>query len=126
MEVVAFLITFLFGIFLMYVGFLMFVKPYKVRELIGKAGSTHKINFLELIPRLIIGISLIIVETKFELIYNYSGFFLVFSAIIIMLLPLKMHNGFSKKAADFLKPIYLKFIAPISVFIGILVIYGII
>ncbi len=126
MEVVAFLITILFGIFLIYVGFLMFFKSEKVRELIGKAGSTYKINFLELIPRLIIGIALIVAKTKFELIYNYCGFFLVFSAIIIMLLPLKTHNGFSKKATDFLKPIYLKFIAPISVFIGILVIYGII
>ncbi|EID74659.1 hypothetical protein [Imtechella halotolerans] len=126
MECVAFLLTFLFGIFLVLVGILMYFNPTVVRNLIRKAGSSYGTNFLELGPRLLIGLAIIKVDTDFEVLYNSMGYFLVVSAFVIGLLPLKLHNGFSRKAADFLKPNYLKCLAPISICLGFLVIYGII
>lgn len=104
----------------------MFFKPEKVRNTIAKAGSTYLVNFAELIPRCIIGIAFIFVETKFENVYNYIGYFLIVTSIFLMILPIKKHNQFSKMASGYLKPIYLKFFAPISIVFGILLIYGII
>lgn len=96
----------------------MYFNPTVVRNLIRKAGSSYGTNFLELGPRLLIGLAIIKVDTDFEVLYNSMGYFLVVSAFVIGLLPLKLHNGFSRKAADFLKPNYLKCLAPISICLG--------
>lgn len=95
MECVAFLLTFLFGIFLVLVGILMYFNPTVVRNLIRKAGSSYGTNFLELGPRLAYRLAIIKVDTDFEVLYNSMGYFLVVSAFVIGLLPLKLHNGFS-------------------------------
>lgn len=65
-----FLLTFLFGIFLVLVGILMYFNPTVVRNLIRKAGSSYGTNFLELGPRLLIGLAIIKVDTDFEVLYN--------------------------------------------------------
>lgn len=101
MECVAFLLTFLFGIFLVLVGILMYFNPTVVRNLIRKAGSSYGTNFLELGPRLLIGLAIIKVDTDFEVLYNSMGYFLVVSAFVIGLLPLKLHNGFLEKLLIF-------------------------
>jgi uncharacterized protein YjeT (DUF2065 family) len=126
MKDVAFLLIILFGIFLIFCGFIMFFYPEKAKQIISKAGSSYLLNFAELIPRCIIGIAFIFVVTKFEIVYNYIGYFLIVTSIFLMILPIKKHNQFSKMASDYLKPIYLKFFAPISIVFGILLIYGII
>lgn len=119
-------VVIVFGLFLIWSGFLMFLKPEKVKKIIATAGSTYFINYAELTIRLIIGLAFVKVKSNFELVYNVFGYFLVFSALVLMLVPIKMHNRFSVKASNILKPSYLKFFAPISVIIGMLVIYGII
>lgn len=126
MKEIAFFIIMVFALFLIFAGFLMFFNPEKVKRLISKAGSSYLINFVELIPRLIIGLAFVFVETRFEIIYNNIGCFLIATAVLLMVLPIKIHNSFSKMASDYLKPIYFKFLAPISILFGILIIYGII
>jgi hypothetical protein len=73
-----------------------------------------------------VGIAFIFVETKFEIVYNYIGYFLIVTSVFLMILPIKKHNQFSRMASNYLKPIYLKFFAPISILFGIVLIYGII
>ncbi len=107
MEIAALCITVLFGVYLIFVGFMMFFTPNKVKVLISKAGSTYHINLLELIPRLLVGVSLVLVPTEFKTSYAYAGYFLVILAIVLRVLPLSLHNRFSKGAENFLKPIYL-------------------
>ena len=126
MNVLSFSVIIVFGLFLIWSGFMMFLRPEKVKKIIAAAGSTYFINYGELTIRFFIGLAFINVKSNFVLVYNVFGFFLVFSALGLMLIPIKMHNGFSVKASNFLKPSYLKFFAPISVIIGLLVIYGII
>jgi uncharacterized membrane protein YfcA len=117
----------LFGLFLVYSGFLMFFKPEKVRTIIGKAGSTYFINYTELGIRLIIGISFLIstIYSNYELQFKLIGYFLMISALLLMLVPIKMHNNFAKNAAKKLKPIYLKICAPFAILFGFLVLYAI-
>ena len=126
MKEVALTIIVLFGIFLIFCGFIMFFYPEKAKQIISKAGSTFTINYAELGIRLLVGLAFVFVETKFENVYNYFGYFLVVSALLLMILPIKKHNQFSKNASNYLKPIYLKILSPISIVFGILIIYGII
>lgn len=120
-------IVIVFGLFLIFAGFLMFLNPEKVKEIIAKAGSTYLINYTELGIRLIVGIAFLInsVYSNYEIGFKVLGYFLSITAIILMFIPIKMHNEFSRKAAGLLQPIYLKFIAPISVFFGLIVLYAI-
>lgn len=126
-QIIAKCIIILFGLFLVYAGFLMFFKPEKVRTIIGKAGSTYFINYTELGIRLIIGISFLIstIYSNYELQFTVIGYFLMISALLLMLVPIKMHNNFAKNAAEKLKPTYLKICAPFAILFGFLVLYAI-
>ncbi|MES2810840.1 MAG: hypothetical protein V4670_00080 [Bacteroidota bacterium] len=125
MNLIYFGIIVLFGLFLIWSSFMMFFKPEKVKTIIAMAGSTYFINYTELITRVIIGFALIKVISIQEFIYDSIGYFLIITAVILMLLPIKLHNKFSVKAAEKLKPVHLKICAPISLIMGILVIFGI-
>lgn len=116
-------IVILFALFLIFSGYLMFFKPEIVRKMIAKAGSTYLINYSELVVRLLIGIAFYTVSllSIYELFFSVFGCFLIGSALMLMLVPIKIHNQFSRKASEFLKPTYLKFIAPISLISGLLV-----
>ncbi|WP_320815542.1 hypothetical protein [Flavobacterium sp.] len=126
-QIIAKCIIVLFGLFLVYAGFLMFFKPERVREIIGKAGSTYFINYTELGIRLIIGIAFLISSlfSIYELQFKVIGYFLMTSALLLMLVPIKTHNNFAKNAAAKLKPIYLKICAPFSIFLGTLLLIAI-
>lgn len=125
MKEVGFGVIILFGVFLIICGLIMFFYPEKAKQIISKAGSTFVINYAELGIRLVVGLAFVFVETKFENLYNYFGYFLIVSALLLMILPIKKHNQFSKNASNFLKPIYLKLFAPISIAFGMLIIKGI-
>lgn len=126
-QVIAKCIIILFGLFLVYAGFLMFFKSEKVRTIIGKAGSTYFINYTELGIRLLIGIAFLISSlfSIYELQFKVIGYFLMISALLLMLVPIKTHNNFAKNAAEKLKPIYLKICAPFAILFGFLVLYAI-
>lgn len=114
----------LFGFFLIGVGFLMIFKPEKTKEIITKAGSTYLINYTELGIRLLIGIAFVLSSelANYKLQFKVIGYFLIVSALVLMCLPIKLHNKFSRKEANQLKPIYLKIVGPISIFFGIILI----
>ncbi|NHN24204.1 hypothetical protein FIA58_000815 [Flavobacterium jejuense] len=116
-------IVIFFGMFLIFSSFLFFFSPFKTKEIIGKAGSTYLINYTELGIRLLIGVAFVVSSgiALYEVPFKIAGYFLIVSALVLMCVPIKKHNAFSKKAADKLKPIYLKCCAPFSLFCGILI-----
>lgn len=125
MIVIANFLIVAFGLFLIFSGFLMFFKPEKVRVLIGKAGSTYLINYTELGIRLIIGLAFLVSSlfSLYEIEFKIVGYFLIVSAIILMLLPIRMHNALARQFAKKLKPLYLKFFAPIAIIFGFILLY---
>ena len=127
MELVSKYIIICFGLFLIYSGFLMFLNPEKARTIIGKAGSTILINYGELIVRLLLGISFVISAeaNTYQQYFTIFGYFLIISAVILMLTSMKTHHKFSTKAAETLKPIYLRICAPFSIGFGILILLAI-
>ena len=118
------IILMIFGLFLIWSGFMMFLKPLKVKGIIAQAGSTFFINYVELSIRLIIGLAFVLFKSKHEFFFTIIGYFLIVSAIILMLVPIKKHNKFSVFASEKLKPIYLRFCAPMAVLFGVLLIYS--
>lgn len=125
MEQIAVFVILIFGIFLIYAGFLMFFKPEKVRMIIAKAGSTYFINYAELLIRMLLGFCFLLASkhSLYEYYTDILGCFLIVSAALLMLLPIKKHNQFSRKASEFLKPNFLKLTAPLSIFFGVIIIY---
>ncbi len=125
MEDLSVLVIVIFGLFLIYAGFLMFFKPEQVRIIIAKAGSTYFINYAELLIRMFLGFCFLFASkhSLYEFYTDILGYFLIVSAALLMLLPIKKHNQFSRNASEFLKPIYLKLSAPFSIFFGVIIIY---
>ncbi|WP_130734632.1 hypothetical protein [Flavobacterium sp. J27] len=115
-------IVILFALFLIFASFLLFFKPYKTKEIISKAGSTYFINYLELSIRLLVGVAFVLSSTltKYAIQFKIVGYFLIISALILMFVPIKKHNEFSRNAAHKLRPVYLKIGAPFSLIIAII------
>ncbi|WP_339886984.1 hypothetical protein [uncultured Flavobacterium sp.] len=125
-DISQFIVT-LFGIFLIFASFLMFFSPEKVRNIIAKAGSTYLINYSELLIRFIVGLAFLnsAIFSTYGSYLELIGEFLMITAVLLMFVPIKLHNKFAKNAADRLKPFYLKLVAPISLFLGIFLIRAI-
>ncbi|MDP3469850.1 MAG: hypothetical protein Q8S11_16025 [Daejeonella sp.] len=127
-EIIARWTTILFGLFFISAGLLMLFKPQKARVILRKAGSTNFINYAEITIRLIPAIGLILSAeySKFPDIFKIAGWFMLCTSLVLYFVPRHLHHNFSLKAADILKPLYFQLISPISLLIGILLIYSII
>lgn len=118
----------LFGMFLISSGMLMMLVPSKVREIIGKAGSTNFINYSEITLRMIPAAAFIVCSdhSLFPGYFKIFGWFMIATSLILFCIPRKLHHDFSLKCAEFLKPVYLKIISPAAILFGVILIYCII
>jgi len=119
-------IVMLFGLFIIFAGFLMLFKPKKAQGLLRKFASTNFINYTEITIRMIVGIALVLHSDfcKSPEIFKYFGWFMVVTALILYCVPRKLHHKFSKRSADIIKPIYFKIISPFAFLFGSLIIYN--
>ena len=119
-------IVIMFGVFILFVGFLMLFAPKKARATLRKAGSTNFINYSEITIRLIPAVALILYSdfSKFPEAYKIFGWIMLITSLILYLLPRKIHHKFCMKSADILKPIYFQFISPFAFLFGGLIIYN--
>ncbi|CAM4295600.1 hypothetical protein [Gillisia limnaea] len=124
-ETIAKFVIISFGIFFIAAGLIMAFRPQIARSMLRKAGSTTFINYAELSIRMIPGIAFIVyAETsKFPLTFQLVGWFILISSILLMIIPRRLHHQFSLGAAEILKPIYFQLISPLSILIGVLIIY---
>lgn len=117
----------LFGLFFIFIGFLMFFNPKKARSILRKAGSTNLINYGEITIRMIPATALIIYAnlSKFPEVFKIFGWFMLITSLVLYVVPKHHHHKFSNKAADVLKPLYFQFISPFSIIIGAIIIYSV-
>lgn len=117
----------IFGLFFIFVGFLMLFNPKKARATLRKAGSTNFINYAEITIRMIPATALVIYaeHSKFPDIFKIFGWFMLVTSVVLYFVPKQLHHNFSNKAADTLKPLYFQLIAPFSFIIGIVIIYNV-
>jgi uncharacterized membrane protein YfcA len=114
-----------FGIFLILVGFLMLFIPKIARATLRKAGSTNFINYTEITLRMIPAIALILYADfcRYPEFFKLLGWFMLATSIVLYFVPPKYHHNFSNKAADILKPTYVRLIFPFSMLFGGFVLY---
>ncbi|HRF65774.1 MAG TPA: hypothetical protein PK850_07435 [Ignavibacteria bacterium] len=120
-------IVVLFGVYIVFCGVIMLVKPAKARELLRKAGSTNLINNGEITFRMILSLGLILAAelSRFPNIFSVTGWFMLFSSFILYLIPRKLHQSFSLKFAEFLTPNRFRILSPITFLLGSFILYGI-
>ena len=114
-----------FGIFLILVGFLMLFAPKIARATLRKAGSTNFINYAEITIRMIPAIAMILYADfcRYPEFFMLLGWFMFATSIVLYFVPRKYHHNFSNKAADILKPTYVRFLFPFSMLFGGFVLY---
>lgn len=120
-------IVMLFGLFFIFIGFIMLFKPKTARAILRKAGSTNFINYTEITLRMIPAIGLILAAdiSKFPELFRIFGWFMLFTSFVLYFVPRKLHHNFSNKCADILKSLYFQMISPFAFLIGFLIIYSI-
>lgn len=118
-------IVILFGVFIIYVGLLMFFAPEKARAALKKAGSTNFINYAEITIRMIPALAMILYAdfSKYPEVFKLFGWFMLGTSIILYFVPRKIHHGFSLRAAEILQPQLVRWLSPFSLLFGSAIIY---
>lgn len=103
----------------------MLFYPAKIREIIGKAASTSKIHFTELSLRMIPAFAMLGIsgQSNYGTFFKVLGLFMIFSSIILMLLPRAWHHNYARLCARVLSPSRIRYLSPISVLAGLLILY---
>lgn len=119
-------IVILFGIHVIFAGFLMLFAPKKAVRILRKAGSTNFINYTEITIRLILAIVIILYSdfSKFPEAFYILGWFMLITSVILFGVPRSIHHNYSTKSAAILKPFYFRLIAPFAFLFGGLIIYN--
>ena len=125
-EIAKWIVLF-FGVFIIFIGFIMLFNPKKARETLRKAGSTNFINYAEITSRLIPAIALILYSdlSKYPEAFKIFGWIMLITSLVLYAVPKKIHHKFSMKSADILKPIYFQLISPFAFLFGGLIIYNV-
>ena len=120
------MIVALCGLWLVFVAWLMVYRPYEALNYLSKMASTHLINYSELGLRLLAGIAFIIAApaTRAYLFFHYFGWFLVVSALVLMLVPRKWHQNYALYWARKLTPFMVRALGPFSLIAGIAILRG--
>lgn len=119
-------IIILFGVFLIGVRFLMLFDPKRARSTLQKAGSTNLINYGEITIRLIPAIAMIIFSdwAKYPMPFKVFGWIMAITSLVLYFVPKEWHQAYSLRSAEILKPMYFQLISPLSMLLGLAVIYN--
>lgn len=120
MVMVAKWIILLFGLFIIGVGLLMLFAPERARGTLRKAGSTNLINYTEISLRMIPAAALVIYagSSRFPEVFTVFGGFMLATSAVLFLVPRKVHHNFSLAAAEVLRPVLVRCLAPVAFFFG--------
>ncbi len=120
-------IVVLFGVFIIYAGFVMLLAPTKARETLKKAGSTNFINYTEITIRMIPAIGIILYSdfSKFPEVFKIFGWFMLGTSLVLYFVPRKLHHSYSLKCAEILSPLYFRLLSPFSFLFGAAILYSV-
>ncbi|WP_248902896.1 hypothetical protein [Flavobacterium sp. K5-23] len=125
MVIVAKWIVILFGLFIIYSGFIMLFAPLKALNTLRKAASTNFINYAEITIRMIPAIGLILYSdfSKCALLFKLLGGFMLLTSLVLYFVPRRIHHSYSMRCADLIKPLYFQFISILAFLFGGVLIY---
>lgn len=125
MQALALLILVAAGGWLIWVGLTMAFRPAAALHVLRLAGSSHRANLTELVPRMVVGLAMMVRAdvSKLPDLFEMAGLFVAASSIVILLSPLTWHNGFAVWWADRFSPVAVRAMAPFSAAGGIGLVY---
>ena len=127
METIAKSIVVLFGLWLIAVSLLMIYRPKLALSGLSKMASTNLINYTELMLRLVAGIAFVFAAeaASVYLVFHYLGWFLIVSAIVLMVIPRQWHANYALYWARKLSPFTIRALGPLSLVAGFAVLRAI-
>jgi hypothetical protein len=111
---------------LVWVGGIMAFRPLLALDLLGRTATTSRINAIEQVPRLIAGAAMMVRAeiSRFPDFFLVAGLFIAASSVVLLLIPLRWHNGYAVFWAKRIPPVAVRVIAPFSVLGGVALIWA--
>ena len=108
------------------VGGVMAIRPERALALLRLTATTHRINVTEQVPRLIAGCAMMIRAdvSRFPAFFWTAGLFILVSSVVLLLVPLRWHNGYAVFWAQRIPPLMVRLIAPVSILAGAALIWA--
>lgn len=121
MEIIAFLIIAAASLWLVAVGGLMAFRPRRFLHYLAQTASTRRINNIEQGLRLLVGSALVVQSgsSKLPMLFAISGWFIIISSVILLVIPLRWHAGYAIWWAERMRPWMVRAIAPASAVFGV-------
>ncbi len=127
METTAQFLIIFSAFWLIVVGVFMLVNPNIALRYIGKFASTSLIHYLELVLRLILGVSLIFFAdlSKSPMTLDLFGAILIGTTAILFFVPRKLHVKLANFFSHNLTALYMRVSAPFAIGFGIFLAYAV-
>lgn len=106
---------------LVWAGWLMAFRPSSALDLLSRTATTSRINAIEQVPRLIAGAAMMVRAevARFPDFFTIAGGFIVATSVVLLIVPLRWHNGYAVFWAKRVPLPAVRLIAPLSVLGGI-------
>jgi len=127
METTAQFLIIFSAFWLIVVGVFMLVNPNIALRYIGKFASTSLIHYLELVLRLILGVSLIFFAdlSKSPMTLDLFGAILIGTTAILFFVPRKLHVKLANFFSHNLTALHMRVSAPFAIGFGIFLAYAV-
>ena len=108
------------GVWLIGLGGLMFVAPRRALGALGRMGSSGLIHCGEMALRILAGGALVVAAgaSRFPPVISIIGWFLMVSAVILLMLPRRWHAAYSTWWAGHIPVTAVRLVAPVSWLMG--------
>lgn len=98
MQSAAFLAVLVFALWIAGAGLFALVRPAQARAAIGRFASSQRVNLVEQAGRGLAGAALVMraPEALTPALFTWLGWFIVVSAVLLAVLPLRWHAGYAQ------------------------------
>lgn len=106
---------------LVWTGWLMAFRPSDALDLLRRTATNHRINAIEQVPRLIAGAAMVVRAevSRFPQFFSIAGLFIIASSVVLLVIPLRWHNGYAVFWAERIPLAGVRAVAPLAVLGGI-------
>jgi len=121
---VAVLVGAVFAAWLVLAGTVMFLAPRLALRVIGGFGSSALVHFGELGLRLAGGAALVVADPVSSApgIVAPIGWFLILSALVLLIVPRSWHAAYATWWARRLSPVFIRLVAPVAIAAGVVLV----
>ena len=104
----------------------MLLRPDSALRLLRLTASSRTVNNVEQGLRLAAGVALLLrsPELKLPQAFELTGWFIILSSLVLLILPLQLHSAYAIWWAKRLSPLTVRLIAPVSALAGIGLIFA--